>query len=190
MAIQHPFEEGRRDAGMLAVYAADLGADLPRERPRQHAQHLDNGRKTGTGRRREGGRPAGRRVLRERLKHYQGLVRTTEEEARNAFASELHRKRRSHRPVRGVLPAEYEWPREQGSHVDRIERGPTGCVGPVDRGCSTSGAPERRRFECSLEGGAARHGKQLRARTPRTRSTFAVTAAHEEGALGASRWGA
>ena len=123
--------------------------------------------------------------LREQYgKHAEGLVRTTEEEARNAFASENHRKEKEAIDLyEAIFPYEYEWPREQGSHVDRIERGPTvGCVGPVDaRLQHKSAQPNGVGFGCTLQVKAgSQNGKQFKGPYPDDAFDFlVVTVAHE-----------
>ncbi len=123
--------------------------------------------------------------LREQFgKHAEGLVRTTEEEARNTFASEDHRKEKEAIDLyEAFFPYEYEWPREQGSHVDRIERGPTvGCVGPVDaRLQHKSAQPNGVGFGCTLQVKAgSQNGKQFKGPYPDDAFDFlVVTVAHE-----------
>ena len=126
--------------------------------------------------------------LREQFgKHAEGLVRTTEEEARNAFARETHRKEKEAIDLyEALFPYEYEWPREQGSHVDRIERGPTvGCVGPVDARLQHKLAnPQGVGFQCTLHVMAgSQNGKRLTGPYPKDAFDFlVVTAAHESNA--------
>ena len=123
--------------------------------------------------------------LREQFgKHAEGLVRTTEEEARNAFASEDHRKEKEAIDLyEAFFPYEYEWPREQGSHVDRIERGPTvGCVGPVDARLQHKLAhPHGVGFQCPLQVSAGKqNGKRLRGPYPKDAFDFLVVTAADE----------
>ena len=183
-------KEGAKYAGMLVVcYAMDVGIAWI-----FHGDDLAN--KTdiaitegGTWERMALAKGLGPRAvvafLREQFgKHAEGLVRTTEEEARNAFARETHRKEKEAIDLyEAIFPYEYEWPREQGSHVDRIERGPTvGCVGPVDaRLQHKSAKPTGVGFQCSLEVKAGRqNGKRLTGPYPKDAFDFlVVTAAHE-----------
>ena len=124
--------------------------------------------------------------LREQYgKHAEGLVRTTEEEARNAFACESHRKEKEAIDLyEAFFPYVYEWPREQGSHVDRIERGPTvGCVGPVDARLQHKLAyPHGVGFQCTLYVCAgSQNGKPFKGPYPEDAFDFLVVTAVDEG---------
>ena len=79
--------------------------------------------------------------LREQFgKHAEGLVRTTEEEARNTFASETHRKEKEAIDLyEAIFPYEYEWPRSRARTLTGSSAGRRwGASGRSTRGCSTS----------------------------------------------------
>ena len=184
-------KEGAKYAGMLVVcYAMDLGIawifhgdDLANM---AHIVITENGKWERKALAKVDDPRAVVAFLREQFgKHAEGLVRTTEEEARNAFASEDHRKEKEAIDLyEAIFPYEYEWPREQGSHVDRIERGPTvGCVGPVDARLQHKLAkPSGVGFQCTLHVHAgSQNGKQLRGPYPKDAFDFLVVTAADEG---------
>ena len=127
----------------------------------------------------DGGPRAVVAFLREQYgKHAEGLVRTTEEEARNAFLSERHRKEKEAIDLyEAFFPYEYEWPREQGSHFDRIERG------PVDARLQHKLAqPSGVGFQCPLQVWAgAQNGKRFKGPYPKDAFDFLVVTAVDEG---------
>ena len=184
-------KEGAKYAGMLVVcYAIDLGIawifhgnDLANK---SHIWITEGGKWDQKALAKVDGPRAVVAFLREQYgKHAEGLVRTTEEEARNAFASESHRKEKEAIDLyEACFPYEYEWPREQGSHVDRIERGPTvGCVGPVDARLQHKLAhPAGVGFQCTLQvKGGMQNGKQLTGPYPKDAFDFLVVTAVDEG---------
>ena len=183
-------KEGAKYAGMLVVcHAMDLGIawifhgnDLANK---DHVVITEGGKWDRNALAKVDGPQDVVAFLREQFgKHAEGLVRTTEEEARNAFASEDHRKEKEAIDLyEAIFPYEYEWPREQGSHVDRIERGPTvGCVGPVDARLQHKLAqPNGVGFQCTLRVMAGKqNGKELTGPYPKDAFDFLVVTAADD----------